>query len=125
MGRPKGSKNGVRKDAKDKLDSLPEEFRDKIAKLSWAEINEQIAQITKLAEQNLKNKDEDKDLAAKKETAAEAGEQYKANGKAFRMMIQFCIRVQKDKGRPAGTFDPSDLDGKESAEAVNDAANGQ
>jgi hypothetical protein len=122
MGRPKGSKNGEKKD---KLDSLPEEFRDKVAKMKYEEIDAEIAKIAKLAEQNLKNKDSDQDLAAKKEQATVAGEQYKANAKAFRLMQQFCIRVQKDKGRPAGTYDPTDLDGKESVEAVNEAANGQ
>jgi len=106
---------------KDKLDSLPEEFRDKVAKLSYEDIDKEIAKLSKFAEQNLKNRDADQDLAAKKEQASIAGEQYKAAAKAFKMMIQFCIRVQKDKGRPAGTFDPTDLEGKDSTEAVSDA----
>ena len=124
MGRPKGSKNGVRSPKKDKLDELPEEFRDKISKMSYIEINTELANLTKLAEQNTTNRDGDEDLAAKKEQAALAGEQYKQAAKALRLMQQFCIRVQRDKGRPAGTFDPTDLDGEDAADAVADATAG-
>ena len=121
MGRPKGSKNGQKKD---KLDSLPEEFRDRISKMSYEEIDKEIAKIAKLSEVNEKAKEDDADLAAKKEQFAVAGEQYKANEKAFKLMRKFCIRVQKDKGRPAGTYDPTDLDSKEAAEEVKAAASG-
>ena len=88
MGRPK----------KDKFDDLDAEFKDSVASMAVDEIRMKIAQVALNEEENLKAKEDDEDLLAKKEAAKFAGEQYAEASKMNRLRIRFMRRILGDRG---------------------------
>lgn len=89
MGRPR----------KDPFSLLDDEFKMAIASMSPEQIKNRIAEITLAQIENMKQKEEDQDLAEKKEQAKEAGAQYREATQANKVKVAFCKRVLGDKGK--------------------------
>lgn len=89
MGRPR----------KDPFSLLDDEFKMAIASMSPEQIKNRIAEITLAQIENMKQKEEDQDLAEKKEQAKEAGAQYREATQANKVKVAFCKRVLEDKGK--------------------------
>lgn len=84
---------------KDIFADLSEEFKNSVAAMDETQIREQITKVTLAQVANLEAKDQDQDLAQKKEAYKEAGAQYREATKANKAKVLFCKRVLGDKGK--------------------------
>ena len=84
---------------KDKFADLPEEFKNSVAAMDEAGIRSELAKITLAQAANLQAKEQDQDLAEKKEAAKEAGAQYREATKMNKTKVNWCKQVLEDKGK--------------------------
>lgn len=84
--------------AKDKFSDLSLEEQDTIASKSPEELLDFVAKVALDNEALLKARDEDQDLAEKKEAVKEASAIYREGNKVNRLRIAFADRCLQDKG---------------------------
>jgi hypothetical protein len=84
---------------KDKFDDLPDEWKDQIQQGKLEEIDDEIARLAKGEEENRNLKDQDEDLAAKREEAKVAGEQYREATKGYKLRMRFIMQVLEGRGK--------------------------
>jgi hypothetical protein len=104
MGRPKGSKNGVRKAKSNPFDSLPQDWRDEIDALGNDEkaVRDRIAKTT-LDNAALKEAEEnDGDLQEKKAAVKAAMESYSPHYKQHKLMVGYLRQHLDNNGKSTG-----------------------
>jgi hypothetical protein len=92
MGRPK----------KDKFEDLDEDFKDSVAAMDEAGLRSKISEITLNQEAVLEAKENDQDLASKKEEYKVAGASYREATKANKLRVKFLRQVLGDKNKDTG-----------------------
>lgn len=90
MARPKKDKSPY--------DDLPQEWKDSVASKSIDEINDEIANITKRQEENLKALKDDPDLENLKWQVKEASAPYREATKANKLKVSYAIEILEAKG---------------------------
>jgi hypothetical protein len=81
-----------------KFEQLPVEWRDKVATMTVEDLNAALAEVAKNENENQLNKENDQDLAEKKESYSFASAQYKEATTANKLRTKFLIRVLGDRG---------------------------
>ena len=105
---PKGiyDRKGAKKDKQFSL--LDQDTQDEIGALGPEELKSLIARVAMDSMNVKKNREEDQDLAEKKEAAADAGKYYSEALKRNDQRTKFAMRCLSDKGgdtQPAGEAD--------------------
>lgn len=81
-----------------KFKDIDEEWRDKVAALSAVEVKAVLAELAYNENENQKAKEEDQDLASKKESYDSAAEGYKEATKSNKLKTKYALKVLSDKG---------------------------
>lgn len=102
---------------KDPFAALDSDFKDLVSGMTEEEIRDKITAVTLNQIELQKAKEDDLDLAQKREAARDAGAIYREGTKMNKLRVLFCHRVLGDKCKDTGSFDP---DGD--AEAAENAA---
>lgn len=90
---------------KDKFDILDAEFKNAVAGMDEVAIRKKISEIALNQVALLIAKENDQDLAEKKEAYSVAGEVYREGSKMNKVSIEFCRQVLSDKGKSVGSFE--------------------
>jgi len=83
---------------KDPFAELPPEWKDAVEAMSVDNLKNEMVSVSSNEHENQKNKEEDQDLASKKELYKEAGAGYKEASKANKLKIKYVLRHLSDKG---------------------------
>lgn len=92
MGRPK----------KDKFDDLDKDFKEEAEKLDEGQLRTKISEIALNQEALMEAKEQDQDLAQKKEQAKEAGAVYREGSKANKLRVRYLRQMLDAKGKATG-----------------------
>jgi uncharacterized membrane protein YdfJ with MMPL/SSD domain len=92
MGRPK----------KDEFQDLDSDFQDNCAAMDEGQLRNLIAKVALDQATLIEHKENDEDLAQKKEAAKDAGAVYRDGTKMNKLRIKFARRVLGDKGKDTG-----------------------
>jgi hypothetical protein len=84
---------------KDKYDDLTDEFKSKVEGSSDDQLIEILGEVAKAEELNRRCKEDDTDLASKKEQYDEANAGYKESTKANRLKTRFVYDLLRARGK--------------------------
>jgi hypothetical protein len=90
MGRPKKDKSPYA--------DLPQEWKEGVAAMNIAQINDEIAKVAKLEEENRKAFKDDPDLDNLKYQVKEASAPYREASKAHKLKISYAVEMLEAKG---------------------------
>lgn len=91
--------------AKDPFDMLDEELQDTLAKMDEAQLRDRIAKTSLDHAALIEAKENDQDLAEKKEAAKMAGQVYAEGTKFAKQLIKFARRCLGDKAKENGSVE--------------------
>jgi hypothetical protein len=88
----------TKKSLEERMKEEQPEFAGEVAGLSVDQLNARLAEQAKAAEWNQQAKEDDEELAEKKEAASEAAAPYRDAAKAIRLKSRYLIKLIKEKG---------------------------
>jgi hypothetical protein len=94
---------------KDPFKLLDSDFKDSVAKMSEAAIRDLIAKVSLDQVNLMKAKEEDLDLAQKREAASDAGAIYRDGSKMNKIRVLFLHQALEDGGKDVGEFDADEV----------------